>query len=175
MTKMTALSRAAAVAAVLLAGGMTAAPTVAAPADVEFLQTYLGNWKGRGVLTGANTETVVCKLALTDANTGKVNYEGRCSLAGTTLQMQGTIAYTEANRRFEAAMTSNVGFSGTAAGRKQGNSIVFNINDKQKDEDGNDLQVTAAMVLANERINVDFKVVFLKTGDTIVAQVPFSK
>lgn len=174
MTTLTSLGRAVACAAVLALGG-TAAPALAASADVEFLQGYLGDWKGRGVLTGASTETVVCKLSMSGASDGKVNYQGRCSLAGTQLQMNGTVAYVEATRRFEAAMTSNVGFTGTAGGRRKGNAIVFDINDVRQDEEGNDVHVTASMVFANERINVDFKIVLLATGDTIVAQVPFSK
>lgn len=174
MTQLTSLARTVAAAAVLLAGGMSAVPAMAAPADVEFLQTFLGNWKGRGVMTGSDSETVVCKLSLTQGNDDKVNYQGRCSLAGTTLTMAGTVAYIEANRRFEAAMTSNVNFASKAIGRKQGDSIVFTLNDTQQDEEGNDMSISSRMVLSGERIDVEFKVLF-ESGDSISAQVPFSK
>lgn len=175
MMRLTSLTRAAAGAFVLIAGGWAAAPAFAAPADVEFLRTFLGDWRGRGVLTGANSETIVCKMSLTEANDGKINFGGRCSLAGTTLTMAGTVAYIEANRRFEAAMTSNVAFDSKAIGRRQGDSIVFSLRDTQEDEEGNAFRVEAEMVLAADKIKVDFNVTFADSGDTLKASVPFSK
>jgi hypothetical protein len=174
MINFTSLARATACAAVLIAGGMTTVPGIAAPADVEFLQTFVGNWRGRGVLTGASKETVVCKLGMTEGNQDKVNYSARCSLAGTTLSMNGTVAYIESSKRFEAAMTSNVSFSSKAVGRKQGNAIVFTLNDTGKDEEGNNLKFTSQMVLSGKTINVEFQVVFAN-GDKIAARVPFTK
>jgi hypothetical protein len=175
MTRLTTLIRATAGAMVLLAGGWAAAPALAAPADVEFLKTFLGDWRGRGVLTGENSETIVCKLSLTAGNDDKINYNGRCSMAGTTLTMAGTIAYIEANRRFETAMTSNVAFDSKAIGRKQGNSIVFTLRDTQEDEEGNDFRIEAAMVLAADKIDVDFNITFVDSGDMLKASVPFTK
>ena len=51
----------------LLFSGASVAPAVAAPADVALLQSYIGDWRGRGTLVGANSETVVCRLSLTQA------------------------------------------------------------------------------------------------------------
>jgi hypothetical protein len=107
MTKFGPLSRAAALAGLLAAAG--AAPALAAPADVALLQSYIGDWRGRGVLIGANTETVVCRMSLTQGNQDKVNYSGRCSLAGTQLSVAGTMAYVEANRRFEGRQPARRG------------------------------------------------------------------
>ena len=59
MINFASLSRAAALAGLLAVSG--AAPALAAPADVALLQSYIGEWRGRGVLIGANTETVVCR------------------------------------------------------------------------------------------------------------------
>ena len=103
-----------------LAGAVLAAaasvPASAAPADVALLKSYLGNWSGRGVFQAETPETVVCKLSLTEGNSDKVNYSGRCAVAGTNLSIKGTMAYIEASRRYEAVMTSNAKFSGTAVG-----------------------------------------------------------
>ena len=175
MTKPTSLARAAGGALVLLAGGWAAAPVAAAPADVEFLRGFLGDWRGRGVLTGENSETIVCKMTLTEVNDEKLNFSGRCSMAGTTLTMAGTVAYIEASKRFEAAMTSNASFDSKAVGRRQGESIVFTLRDTQKDEAGKDFKIDAAMILAENKINVDFNITFVGTGDVLQASVPFSK
>ena len=74
-------------------------------------------------------------------------------------------------------MTSNVTFSGLAVGKKSGDSIVFNLKERNKDEEGNDLTVTAAIVLkgSGKSIGVDFQVVFNATGEMLKASVPFSK
>lgn len=156
---------------------MAAVPAMAAPADVALLKSYIGAWKGRGELIGAEKESVVCRLTLSEGNSDKVNYSGRCSLAGTSLAVNGTLAYSDQNKRYEAAMTSNVTFSGLAVGRKSGDGIVFNLKERNKDEEGNDLTVTADIALRGKgaTIQVDFNVVFNATGDTLRASVPFTK
>ncbi len=169
------LTRAIALAGLLLATPMAAAPVFAAKADVELLKSYIGNWKGRGTLVGADSESVVCRLTLSEGNNQKVNYNGRCSLAGTSLSVNGTLAYNEGARRYEAAMTSNVTFSGLAVGKKQGDALVFNLRERETDEAGNDLTVTAAITLRAEKINVDFQVLFNASGNTLKASVPFTK
>ena len=169
------LTRIVALVGLLLATPMAAAPALAAKADVELLHSYVGSWKGRGELKGAEKEAVVCRLTLSPGNDDKVNYQGRCSLAGTTLAVNGTLVYNEAANRYEAVMTSNVTFSGTALGKRQGSGILFNFKDRNKDEDGRDLTVTAAIQLQPEKIGVDFNVVFTESGDTLAASVPFTK
>jgi hypothetical protein len=175
MSNLAAAARNVVLGAILCAGAMGAGPAYAAAEDVALLKEYLGNWKGRGTLTGAETETVVCRLSMVDGNDDKVNYAGRCSLAGTTLSINGTIAFIDASNRFEAAMTSNATFTGTAIGRKRGKSIVFDLKEKQKDEEGNEMTVSARLVLSDAKINVNFQVLFNATGDIIKAEVPFSQ
>ena len=72
---------------------------------------------------------------------GQDQLRGRCTLAGTTLSINGTIAFISGH--FEAAMTSNASFTGTAIGRKKGDTIVFDLKEKQKGDDGNDMDVSA--------------------------------
>jgi hypothetical protein len=139
------------------------------------LESYVGSWQGRGQLTGARTETVVCRLTISPANGEKVNYRGRCAAAGTTISVNGTMAYNDQASRFEAAMTTSVGYSGVARGKKGGGGVVFDMQDAAKDEQGNNMQVTASITLTTAEISVNFDVVFLDSGDQFRAAVPFTK
>jgi len=152
-----------------------AAPAFAASANVELLQDYIGDWRGRGVLIGAETESVVCRLSLSKGNDEKVNYNGRCSLAGTNLTVSGSMAWNDGTKRYEAAMTTNATFAGVAIGKRQGDALVFNLREQDKDENGNDLTITADIALRKEKISVDFSVLFNESGDTLKASVPFSR
>lgn len=169
------LSRAIALAGLLLSVGAATAPAFAAPADVALLKSYIGEWRGRGVLIGANKETVVCRLSLSAGNADKVNYSGRCTLAGTQLSINGTIAYIEASKRFEAAMTSNATFNGIAVGQKRGGGLVFNLREREEDEEGKDMNITSQIRLTDEQIDVSFEVVYVENGDSLRAEVPFTR
>jgi hypothetical protein len=175
MTTFGSLTRAAALAGLLFSAGAGIVPVAAAPADVALLQSYIGEWRGRGVLYGASEETVVCRLTLTQGNQDKVNYNGRCALAGTNLSVAGTMAYVEANRRFEAAMTSNATFTGIAVGQKRGSGLIFNLRERDQDEEGKDLNIAAQIQLNPEDIHVTFEVVYIESGDSLRAEVPFSR
>ena len=175
MTTFGPLTRAVALAGLVLSTGLAAAPAIAAPADVALLKSYIGDWRGRGTLTGANSETVVCRLSLTEGNQEKINYNGRCTLAGTNLAVSGTMAYVDANRRFEAAMTSNANFAGIAVGQKRGGGLVFNLRERDTDEEGKDMNISAQISLNNEAISVSFDIVYVESGDSLRAEVPFTK
>ncbi|MET3896185.1 hypothetical protein ABIB57_000109 [Devosia sp. UYZn731] len=175
MTIFGPLSRCIALAGLLVCMGAAATPAFAAPADVALLKSYIGEWRGRGTLTGADTETVVCRLSLKEGNSDKVNYSGRCTLAGTNLAINGTLAYVEASKRFEAAMTSNATFTGIAVGQKRGNGLAFNLRERDEDEEGKEINISANITLSSDAINVSFEVVYVATGESMRAQVPFSK
>ncbi|SMQ65413.1 hypothetical protein SAMN06295905_1220 [Devosia lucknowensis] len=175
MTLLGPLTRAAALAGLLLSAAAGFAPAVAAPADVALLKSYIGEWRGRGVLYGASEESVVCRLTLSEGNQDKVNYNGRCALAGTNLSVAGTLAYVEANRRFEAAMTSNATFTGIAVGQKRGSGLIFNLREREQDEEGKDLNISAQIQLSGDAIQVTFDVVYIESGDNLRAEVPFSR
>ena len=167
------VSRAVALTSMIAIGAV--APSLAAPADVALIQSYIGEWRGRGVLIGANTETVVCRMSVTQGNQDKVNYSGRCSLAGTQLSVAGTMAYIEASKRFEAAMSSNATFNGVAVGQKRGDGMVFNLRERDEDEEGKDLTITAQINLRPDTMEVTFEVVYVESGDSLRAEVPFTK
>jgi len=175
MTVLGPLSRAAALAGLLLSAGFAAAPAYAGPAEVALLKSYIGEWRGRGTLVGASKETVVCRLSLTQGNQDKVNYNGRCTLAGSNLSVAGTLAYVDSARRYEAAMTSNATFSGIAVGQKRGNGLVFNLRERAPDEEGKDMNISAQIALNADAISVSFEVVYVETGDSLTAQVPFTR
>ena len=175
MTSFDRLTQAVALAGVLLAGGTAMAPALAGPAETALLQSYIGDWRGRGTLIGANTETVVCRLALTPGNQDKVNYNGRCSLAGTQLTVAGTMAYVEASRRYEAVMSSNATFNGVAIGQKRGSGLLFNLRERDEDEDGKELAISAQINLVQDSIGVIFDVIYVENGDSLRAEVPFTR
>jgi hypothetical protein len=159
----------------LLIVGAPALPAYAAPADVALLKSYIGEWRGRGTITGANSETVVCRLSLKPGNQDKVNYTGRCIVAGSQLSMNGTIAYVDASKRYEAAMTSNVAFSGIAVGLKRGGGLIFNLRERDQDEEGKEIGITAQIALNADAIAVNFEVMYIATGEYLRAEVPFAK
>jgi hypothetical protein len=169
------LARGAAFTALLAMGGAATAPAFAGPAELALLQSYIGDWRGRGTLTGANVETVVCRLSLKQGNQDKVNYSGRCSLAGTQLSVAGTMAYVAANKRYEAVMSSNATFNGVAIGQKRGSNLIFNLRERDEDEEGKELAISAQISLASDAIEVVFDVIYVENGDSLRAQVPFTK
>jgi hypothetical protein len=172
LTRLNHFVRAAALAGLSL---LTSAPAFAGPTEVALLKSYLGDWRGRGVLIGADTETVVCRLSLTEGNEDKVNYNGRCTLAGTQLSVAGTVAYIEANKRYEAAMTTNATFNGLAVGQKRGTGLVFNLRERDEDETGKDINITSQITLKPEAIGVVFEIVYVESGDNLRAEVPFTR
>jgi len=175
MTHFNRLATALVLAGALTTGSAALAPAFAGPAELALLQSYIGEWRGRGTLTGANVETVVCRLALTPGNQDKVNYNGRCSLAGTQLSVAGTMAYIEASRRYEAVMSSNATFNGVAVGQKRGQGLVFNLRERDEDEEGKELAISAQISLAQDAIGVLFDVIYVENGDSLRAEVPFTR
>lgn len=167
------VARALAIAVPLVVSG----PAWAGPAEMALLEQYIGSWNGKGVLQSAENEPVSCKMSLSKGNGTKLNFTGRCSMAGAQLSVAGTIAYVEANKRYEAAMTTGMGgFRGVAIGQKRGDNIVFDLRDRAKDDSGNDVSITSSVTLkGGNTMAVSFKAVFNESGDTISTSIPFSK
>jgi hypothetical protein len=166
--------------AVALAGVLVSAlamPAIAADSpEIAALKEYLGTWSGKGVISGGQQQDVSCKMSLNAGNGGKLNYTGRCSLGGAQLSITGTIAWVDANNRYEAVMNSGIGgFRGVAIGKRSGGNIVFDLKQRADDDEGNDISIASKVVLSGNKINVDFQATFNDSGDTIYAKVPFSK
>jgi hypothetical protein len=174
MSKIGSFARLTGAAVMLAVIGGAVAPAFAGPAEIALLKSYEGNWRGRGTVVGSDTETVTCRMSLTPGNQSKVNYAGRCALAGTDLAINGTLAYVDSSQRYEGAMTSNINFSGVAVGRKEGNGIVFNLKSRGMSDNAN-VEVTAGIILTPGVITVKFNAVDVNTGKVLNATVPFSK
>ena len=157
-----------------LVAGVMALPAHAAQSPLALLESYVGNWQGEGALVGGDQpEPFRCRLTVAKGNAGKVNYTGRCALVNTTLSISGTIAYNEAAQRYEAAMSSNAGFTGLAIGQERQGQISFDLKEQQKDRAGSDVRIGSRIVLVNGDITVDFEVEFNNSGEVLTASVPF--
>jgi len=166
------LHAAVAVAAMTLSAMAT--PAISGP--VEDLNAYIGNWKGTGALVGGqNPEPFTCRLGISQGNLNKINYAGRCSLIDMNLSVSGTIAFDDKAQRYQAVMSSNAGFTGLAVGQIKGDTISFDLREKQKDRGGNDVRIGSRILLQNNAITVDFEVEFNNSGQVLTASVPFSR
>jgi hypothetical protein len=156
--------------------GLAAGPVLAGPSELALLAGYVGNWRGESVLQGGDQpEPFRCRLAVSPGNSGKINYTGRCALINMNLSVSGTIAYLDDKAQYEAVMTSNAGFSGTAVGRQGGGEIGFDLVERQKDRGGNDVAIGSRIYLVGDSIRVDFQVEFNDSGQVLTASVPFSR
>lgn len=165
------------VAAVMLALATLPAvqPAIALEDDVAFLKSYVGDWRGRGMATLASTgqnETVACRMSVRDSAATRIAFDGRCSLAGRTIALAGTVAYVEAASRYEAIMSSVAAFQGTAIGQRDGNDIAFSLVDRNAES--GEHQVEADLSLRDNAIQIDLVVTNLDTGEITTAQVPFA-
>lgn len=148
----------------------------AGEAELALLSTYIGQWRGEGALVGGDKpEAFRCRLNVAKGNQQRINYTGRCTLVDTTLSISGTIAYNDSTRRYEAAMSSNAGFTGMAIGQNRGSSISFDLSENQRDRGGSDVRIGSNIVLANNNIVVNFEVEFNNSGDVLTAKVPFAR
>lgn len=164
-----------ALAAVMLSS-LTVAPAVAGQAELNLLSSYVGNWSGGGTLVGGEApESFRCRLNIAKGNQSKINYSGRCTLVNMNLSVSGTIAFDDKARRYQAAMSSNAGFTGMAVGRIDGDQISFDLSEKQVDRGGNDVRIGSKIKLKDGRITVDFEVEFNNSGQVLTASVPFAK
>lgn len=153
-----------------------ATPSSAGPAEMSLLESYIGSWRGQGEMVGGEfPETFSCRLTVAKGNQAKINYAGRCALVNMNISVSGTIAYNDSARRYEAAMSSNAGFTGMAVGRKQGNRITFNLSEQQVDRGGNVVRIGSTIILVSDTIQVDFEVEFNQSGQILTAEVPFSR
>lgn len=167
---------AAGVAATVMVAGFAALPAKAGEAELALLSSYVGDWKGSGALVGGEKpEDFRCRLGVSKGNQAKINYAGRCTLVDMTLSVSGTIAFDDKIQRYQAAMSSNAGFTGMAIGQKKGDSISFDLDEKQVDRGGNNVRIGSKITLVGDSITVDFEVEFNESGDVLTASVPFAR
>ena len=168
--------RSLAAAAAIAVSSFAIAPALAGPAEMDLLSGYVGSWKGNGVMVGGQQpEPFRCRMQVQKGNQAKVNFAGRCTLVNFNLSVSGTIAFNDKSRRYEAAMSSNAGFSGVAAGRIDGDKIMFDLAEKQVDKGGNDMRIGSKVSLVADTINIDFEIEFNNSGNVLTAKVPFQR
>jgi len=155
---------------------LVAAPVQAGQAELDLLTSYIGSWHGQSVLVGGKApESFTCRLTIAKGKLAKINYAGRCALVDLNLSVSGTIAFDDASQTYQAAMSSNAGFTGLAVGQKQGDKISFDLAEQQADRGGNNVRIGARIQLIQNSITVDFQVEFNNSGQVLTASVPFSK
>lgn len=163
-------------AAAIMLSSLAVTPAQSGPAEMDLLASYIGNWKGEGVLVGGQQpEPFRCRLNIAKGNQNKINYAGRCTLIDMNLSVSGTIAFDDKARVYQAAMSSNAGFTGMAVGRKNGNMITFDLAEQETDSGGNAVRIGSHLELVGDSINIDFEVEFNNSGDKLTAAVPFSR
>jgi hypothetical protein len=163
-----------AVAAVwLLAGGAA----LAGPAEEALLQSYVGGWKGTGVLMSrsGNNEDFTCRVTVSRGRASKINYAGRCSVAGLNLSVAGTIAYVDGAGRYEAAMSSNANFTGVAIGRQVGDRVVFDLREREQNAEGRGANITAQVSIGGDDIGLKFSYEPADSSDRSDASVTFAR
>jgi hypothetical protein len=164
----------AAIAGVALLLGLPAA-ALAGPQQSARLLTYVGTWEGAGLLKGGEEpENFSCRNVVTDGKNGKINYQGRCYVAGLNLTIYGTLRYNDQTRQYEGIMNSNTEFKGIARGAAVGGNIVFDFK-QQKKHEGQDLAIDAKMTLKSGSYNVEFRVRIADSDITMSTSVPFAK
>lgn len=165
-----------ALAAAALSLTMFAIPAAAGPAELALLTSYIGEWKGESALVGGREpEPFRCRLTMAKGNQAKINYSGRCSLVNMNLSVTGTISYNDKQRRYEAIMSTNAGFTGLAVGRINGDRISFKLEERQTDKGGNFIRIGSVIELEKDSITVDYEVEFNESGQVLTASVPFKR
>ncbi len=144
------------------------AAALAAPAGDALLQSYAGEWRGRGVLKGETSETVVCRLSLQPSLGGKFSYSGRCALAGETIDLRGTLDYDEQSETFVARSSAK-----SYRGVQTGGGVVFTMSQEFRRE-GHAGTFSAGFSLTGGTIKIDFRIEDTETGLS-TARIPLKK
>lgn len=139
---------------------------LAGEAELRFLEQLLGNWRGSGEISGPDGGDVTCRLVLKPSGS-KVNFNGRCALAGGggSQSFSGSIRYNDRAGRWESSSRGE-----TVAGKKSGNNLVFTT--AQSDRRGSG---TSTMTLSPGAISVKFDLVDKRTGEKTQGSIPFRK
>jgi hypothetical protein len=144
-----------AVAAVMAAAISVPAP--AAEADVALLKSFAGQYAGGGTLKGKDgPSSFECGLTARSESAGKLLFDGSCAVV---LLVAGAMTYLPDKGRYEMVMTSNVGFTGMAFGRRDQDDLYFSMRDRDVNEENRTLTLTAKLAMRGDVILVSFDAV----------------
>lgn len=153
---------------------LTAGAAYAQVGDTELIRSYVGTFEGRGVAlyeTGGY-DAVACRVGFEPGSAGKIVLRNSfCQVAGTELKFTGTMAFMDG--RYQAAVTSNVGFKGRTVGRREGDAIVFTLEDGELVD--RSLGLAATFIMAGGAIVVDMKLTSNVTGAITQVRVPLQR
>ncbi len=160
---------------VLAVAIIPAGSAIAAQRDLDLLQSYVGQWQGRGSFgTGDNAESVKCKLTVSRSSPTRVQFNGQCAMAGGAISLYGTLGYIEERNRFEATGSSNVIDKVVAIGRRNGSGIDFNMRPVD-DETNEAYDIIVGLGLRDDYIMVKAQVTDVDSGKKLTADVPLEK
>jgi hypothetical protein len=152
--------------AALLLAVPLALPAAAAESDVRLIQSFAGDWLGKGRISGGDGGNLECRMSM-KANGAKLFYNGRCAIDGQgTQNFQGAIGYNADLNRYEARS----GNSPLVIGRRSGGGVVFSFSDE--DDRGS---VASTITLGSNSIRLAFTLKDGETGETVKASIPFRK
>jgi len=144
------------------------AAALAAPAGDALLQSYTGEWRGRGTLKGEISETVVCRLSLAPSAGNRFSYAGRCVLAGETINLRGSLEFDEKGKAF-VAHSGAKSYKGTPAS----GGVVFTMSQEFRRE-GHSGTFSAGFSLTGGTIKINFRIEDSETGVS-TARIPLKK
>ncbi len=143
---------------------LTAAPSLAGPAEAAFLQKLTANWTGRGKLSGPDGGPIACRVVISGGGQ-TAKYQGRCAIPDIATQaFNGAISYDDAKHQYIAR---SVG--GTVVGTRRGNSLVF--TDSSTTMAGT---ASSTMTMSPSSLVIDFSLVD-KKGQKSSSHIVFSK
>lgn len=142
--------------------------------DASLLRSFLGKYEGRGVAqyeTGGADE-VACRIGFDAGSAGKIVLRDTgCNVAGTNIRLSGTLAFL--GGQYEAALTSNVGFTGRTIGRREGDSIIYTLEDGQLAD--RSLGLSATFIMTNGGIVLDMSLISNVSGAITRVRVPMPR
>lgn len=144
-------------------------PALAGANESALLASYAGTWTGKGEITGPEAGKVSCKLSMKATSTGKLTYNGRCSMSTIATGFNGTMQYNDSARRYEAITTAR-GESATAIGKPKGQGVVFTTS--ATDERGS---VSSTIALAGDTITFSFKASASATDENISSEMVLTR
>lgn len=158
-----------AVATLFALGSVT--PAIPAQADLDFVQSYVGVWRGSAVLknSGGADESFRCGITFSQSESTAIKMSGQCSVSSQSsraVSLSGTMRYVPESNNYRISMSSGLGdFLAQAVARRSGSTLRFNLNHES---------MNANVAFRNGKFSVTFDVT-TEDGAKLTANVPFDR
>ena len=142
-----------------------AAPAMAGPNEIAYLQRLVATWTGKGKISGEDGGNVACRMVIKAAG-DRLNFNGRCAVAGgsTSQSFSGRISYDDKQGAYVSSSQGN-----SVAGKKSGNTLTFATTMADLRGKG-----STTMSLSPSSIKVQFKIT-QSSGQVNQGTIPFTK